>query len=454
MADAFRRLLPRSAITRLLLLLFALQLAVSALVLGYAYLASARAVEREERAAVAGLRDDLLAEWRGGGEPALARLIATRLATPGADLVALLVGRDGRPLAGNLDAWPATVVADTDWRVITLYRRNGLTPEAMGVAARLLPGGARLLAGRAIDGNFRLAAINARALTAALLIAAPLAWLMSALLGRVINRRLDAIATTAVAVADGDLARRVPRDRSGDAFDALGAGINAMLARIETLVAELRIVTDGLAHDLRSPLTRLTSMLERARADTRDPAALAALDGVAAEAEQLLTMLATALQISRAEAGIGRDRFADTDIDALVADLAELFEPVAEDAGIALTAEATAGHVRVHRTLTQQALTNLVENALKYADGATTIRLSARRDGDSLVLSVADNGPGIPADRRDEARRRFVRLDPARHVAGSGLGLALVDAVARLHGGALTLADDGPGLRAELTLPA
>ena len=196
-------------------------------------------------------------------------------------------------------------------------------------------------------------------------------------------------------------------------------------------------------------------MIERAIVETDDAVALAALERVSQEGETLLRMLSTALQISRAEAGIGRDRFSDVDLGAMLEDLAEIYGPLAEDKGFLLEAHAPAGlHARLHREFVSQAIGNLVENALKYASGGSSIVLSASEERGALLIAVADNGPGIPPAQREEALKRFGRLDPARHVAGSGLGLALVEAVARLHQGHIRLADNAPGLRVELLLRA
>jgi signal transduction histidine kinase len=225
-----------------------------------------------------------------------------------------------------------------------------------------------------------------------------------------------------------------------------------MFGRIEALVSELRVVTDSLAHDLRSPLTRLSATVERAMRETDDEAAIAALERVGYEAETLLAMLSTALQISRAEAGIGRDRFVDTDIGQMIEDLAEVYGPLAEERGFALTTHGGARAV-VHRELVGQALANLVDNAMKYGRPGGAILLSVERSADAVTLTVDDDGPGIPEDQRAEALRRFGRLDPARSAGGAGLGLALAAAVARLHGGTIELGDNAPGLSVRLELP-
>jgi signal transduction histidine kinase len=439
----------RSTTARFVALVFLLEIAAIAGILFYVHQASVIALEAEQKALVAELRDDLVAGYSEGGQANLTKLIDARLDAVRSDIpVILLASPKGEALAGNLAAWPTVVPLNTEWQTLDLYRMAGEKAEHIGLIATALPGGTHLLTGHVIDGNLRLTRINEQAMLVAFLLALPLALLIALLLSRLINRRVRAIAITAAAVGSGDLSHRVSMDGSGDAFDILGHGVNRMLDRIEGLIGELKIITDGLAHDLRSPITRLKSVVERACIEVKDPVALTALEGVSTEAETLLAMLTTALQISRAEAGIGRDRFVSVDVKALLDDLVEVYGPVAEDQGFALTSDAPVGlTATLHRELISQALGNLIENALKYASGGKAISLSAAREGQHLRLTVADDGPGIPAERRDEALRRFGRLDPSRHITGSGLGLSLVEAVARLHGGEVVLADNAPGLR-------
>jgi signal transduction histidine kinase len=444
----------RSTIARFILLAFVLQFAVTGGALLFVQQASQHRLAVEQRELVGELRDELVAAWRGGGEDELLRLIRARLSTThGAVAVILYARPDGTPVAGNIGAWPTVIAPRTPWRVIDLYRTDNDRPEHMGVMATRLPDGGRLLTGHVIEADLRLERLNEEAILVALLSGLALALLGALVIGRVLSRRIGAIATTANAVGAGALAERVPTDDSGDAFDTLGRSINTMLDRIEALVSQLRMITDGLAHDLRSPVTRMKSLIERAALETRDASAQAALERVAAEAETLLRMLSTALQISRAEAGIGRDRFQEVELRPLLDDLAEIYGPLAEDGGFALEVAAPAGlSAMLHREFVSQALGNLIENALKYAAGGQRIELSARQKGDELLLAVADDGPGIPEDRRQEAVKRFGRLDPARHLPGSGLGLSLVEAVARLHEGRMALTDNRPGLRVELRL--
>jgi signal transduction histidine kinase len=444
----------RSTTTRFIALVFLLQIAATTGILLYVHQASLNALEGEQKALVGELRSDLLAGYREGSEADLSRLINARLDSVRSDIPAiLLMSAKGEVIAGNLAAWPATIPYRTEWRTLDLYRMGGARAEYIGLIATTLPGGAHLLTGHVIDGNLRLTRINEKAMLVALLLAVPVALLIALLLSQLINRRVRGIALTAAAVGHGNFSHRVPMDGSGDAFDTLGYGVNAMLDRIEALIGELRIVTDGLAHDLRSPITRLKSVIERACIDVKDPIALTALDSVSAEAETLLAMLSTALQISRAEAGIGRDRFIAVDVKALLDDLVEVYGPIAEDQCFALTAQAPDGlTATLHRELISQALGNLIENALKYGEGGKSVVLAAKRDGAHLILSVTDDGPGIPAARTEEAKRRFGRLDPARHISGSGLGLSLVEAVARLHGGDMALDDNAPGLKVVMTI--
>lgn len=445
----------RSTTARFIVLAFLLQFAVTGGVLLFVQQASQRVLDAEQYELVHELRDELTAVWHAGGEPELRQIIETRLETThGAAEVILYARPNGTPIAGNLGAWPTVIAPSASWRPIDLYRTDSERPERMGVMATVLPDGSRLLTGHVVEANLRLVRVNREAILLALLAGLAMSLLGALIMGRLISTKIQTVAATANAVGDGTLSERVATDGSGDAFDILGRSINAMLERIEALVSQLRLLTDGLAHDLRSPVTRMKSLIERAIVDTRDTATLSTLERVSAEVETLLGMLSTALQISRAESGIGRDRFADTDVGALLDDLAEIYGPLAEDMGFTVQTDVQ-GEIRalLHREFVSQAIGNLIENALKYAEGGSLITLGAKADTGQLVLTVADNGPGIPRDRHEEALKRFGRLDPARHIAGSGLGLTLVEAVARLHNGAISLSDNAPGLCVTLRLP-
>lgn len=272
-------------------------------------------------------------------------------------------------------------------------------------------------------------------------------------------RRIDTIASTSQKIMSGSLSERVPVTRRNDEFDALAQNLNQMLDRIEQLMQGLKEVTDNVAHDLKTPLTRMRNRAEAALRDSRSDSSTAALETVIEESDRLIQTFNALLMIARAEAGAPSGAFADVDLSAVVADVAELYGPVAEDDGIALeTAVAPGVTVRANRELIGQALVNLVENALKYArpaDGQVgKITVGLRRDGTRMLIEVGDNGPGIPEEDRARVVERFVRLEKSRTEPGSGLGLSLVAAVARLHGGSFRIEDNGPGVRAVIDLPA
>lgn len=273
-------------------------------------------------------------------------------------------------------------------------------------------------------------------------------------------RRIDTITSTSNKIMAGDLSERVPVTRRNDEFDALATNLNLMLDRIEKLMQGMKEVTDNVAHDLKTPLTRLRNKAESALRDSQnEDARREALETTIEESDKLIRTFNALLLIARAEAGTPSGALSEIDLSAVVADVAELYGPVAEDDGIALETDIAEG-IRVNgsRELLGQALVNLIENALKYyepAEGkAGLIRVGLKAEGGRVLIEVADNGPGIPEGDRERVVERFVRLEKSRTEVGSGLGLSLVSAVARLHRGELRLEDNAPGVRAVVDLPA
>ncbi|WP_428968496.1 sensor histidine kinase [Sphingomonas sp. Xoc002] len=398
--------------------------------------------------AASDLRDELAGMWLSGGQKAVRAAVDRRLTTDRLPLsVILLTDAQGRFVAGNIAEWPPNVPAPGA-ATIEIFRIGHSLPERMRVMATRLPDGSRMLAGHVVESELRVALAMEEAMAVGMAAAIVLAALAAWIAARMIERRLEDTVATAHAVAAGDLSRRVAPNGGDDAFDALALAVNAMLDRIALLMTELKVATDGLAHDLRSPLTRLRATLDRALAESRDENARVAVGRALEEGDRLLAMLDTALRISRAEAGLGRDAFVEADLGAMIRDVADMFEPLAEDRGMTIRAEGPETLVaRVHRELLGQAIANLIDNALKYGAGEVVVRVEP-----GPVLIVADDGPGIPEDRRDEALKRFGRLDAARTESGAGLGLSLASAVAHLHGGTVTLEDNAPGLRVRLTL--
>lgn len=277
---------------------------------------------------------------------------------------------------------------------------------------------------------------------------------------RRVLKRIDTIRDTSTKIMSGNLAERVPITRRNDEFDGLARNLNQMLDRIEQLLQGLKEVTDNVAHDLKTPLTRLRNQAEAAlREGASEQTREGALETVIAESDRLIKTFNALLMIARVEAGAPSGALSEIDVSTIVADVAELYGPVAEDEGIALETTITDGvMLKANRELIGQAMVNLLENAMKYAkptDGtAGRISIALRREGETAVIEVADNGPGIPEADRLRVLERFVRLEESRSEPGSGLGLALVNAVARLHGGSFRLADNTPGVRAILEVPA
>lgn len=441
---------------RLAITLALTQLATLALGLAIMHSLTQRTLENEARSAAVVARDDLTEEFRTGGLQALVRDIGQRIASSDdRNFVVFLRGSDGKRLAGNIDAWPADAVPRGQWGRARLGRSDSDRDDEVGYVTATLPGGLRLLTGEVLRDQAQITRASeqsfAYAILAGLLISALASWVIL----RFLAARIDAFSLAARDIASGRLNTRIALSHAGDAFDRLGTSINAMLDRIEKLVGELRAVTDSMAHDLRSPVARIRSSLERSFVSTSDPAARNALADALDETDGLQRLLDTALEISRTEAGIGRNQFETFDLAAMLHDLAEVYGPLAEDEGFEIAVEGPpALVVEAHRELLFRAVSNLIDNALKYAEGGSKIDLGLRLEGQNAALEVRDDGPGIPPDQREEARRRFGRLDPARTSSGAGLGMALVETIARLHGGNLTLSGNEPkGLVARLNLP-
>lgn len=400
--------------------------------------------------------DTLASVHRTGGIRALDAAIAEISADdPDNSLVAAVVDAQGRRRVG-VGPERLTRPLRPGFEIGVIGSGDPWSQSEAGVELRPL-GRDYLVTGRLLNDWERTQRAIERALFWAIAAAVLLGIAGGVILSRYVARRVDRIAAVVEGAAAGDMSRRVGlRPTGGDAFDRLGARVDGMLERIERLVGELRVVTDSVGHDLRSPLMRLRSRAEQA-ATTGDSAQRdMALAGVLSEADIMLQMLSTLLEISRAEAG-GAGTFQRVDLAAMLEELGELYAPVAEDAGAALEValpEQPPGNFPVHRELLSQALANLIDNALKYAPGTAIALRLARLPSGEIALAVTDRGPGIAEGERAEAVARFGRLDAARGRPGAGLGLSLVDSVARLHGGRLELSDNRPGLVATIVLPA
>lgn len=444
---------------RLALVYLALFLASSSALLGYLYWNTAGFLARQTEATVMAEMAALKAHARDGGRAALVHATITKTRDPRQNIY-LLQDAHGETLAGNLDKWPDARPA-AGWLHFDYPRRTaeGLIEmrEAQAVET-ILGDGLRLLVGQDISERRQLEAQITNALAWAVGAMIVLGLLGGAVISRNVVARIDEINRTAKDIMGGELSRRIPVSGTGDEIDQLAENLNDMLDQIERLMAGMREVTDNIAHDLRSPLNRLRNRLEVTLMKPASQEEYArALERSIEEADELLGTFNALLLIARAEAGAARDAMDWVDISALVSDAADLYEPAAEDAGLSLEAEVEPGlEYRGHRELLAQAIANLLDNAIKHAGagaGGSVVSVRLRARGMlGAEIEVADNGPGIPPADRERVLGRFVRLEQSRNTPGSGLGLSLVNAVARLHGGRVRLEDNQPGLRVVLAL--
>ena len=406
--------------------------------------------------------------------------IENRALRPGANLY-LVTTPTGQGIAGNVGSLAAGVMATSGWSE-TAYRRfddQDTADHRALVHVTELDNGFRLLIGRDLEERRRLFGIVAKAAQWSLLVVIVLGLGGGIFVARRVLRRIDAMTGTTQRIMAGDLGGRLPVGRSGDELDRLAENLNAMLERIEMLMMGLKEVSDNIAHDLKTPLTRLRNRAEEALARSGSEAEYrSALERTIEESDGLIRTFNALLMIARAESGQARGNMTDFDAADVASGIQELYEPLAEDDGVILRVKTAPTPLHGNRELISQALANLVENAIKYgkpvasaqplgadavvrADPKETsketckeILIEARRDGGQVLLSVTDRGPGIPEADRKHAVERFVRLETSRTQPGSGLGLSLASAVATLHGGELRLGDAHPGLSATLAIPA
>src|SRR5450830_1312712 len=359
----------------------------------------------------------------------------------------LVIAADGSRLAGNLSAWPA-VAASFNTIVSDDVVRNGVPTRARLMAFPLADGG-RFLIGDDLRELSAMQAMVLRALGWGALLSLGLTVLGAALFRQQIARRINEVRATAQVIAAGDLSRRIS-DYSQDEFGLLNHDINTMLDRIEQLMHGVRDVSNAIAHDLRTPLTRIRTKLESAN---RRAASVASFRAVSMEAiddiDELIRLFECLLQIAQAEAGVGAGAFAVLEL----GDIAEMYDSAVDEGGMRLHVRLTGARVRGDRNLIATALSSLIENAIKYAAEGERIEVSVASEQGIATLSVRDYGPGIPEDELDKVSARFYRLDKARQLSGHGLGLSIVTAIVTLHGGVLVLENAAPGLRARISLP-
>jgi signal transduction histidine kinase len=440
----------------------ALYLAIFALsataLLGFVYWNTALVLDRETDETIRAEVTGLVEQYRRLGLPALTDAILNRSAGREQGIY-LLADADRRRIAGNLDSWPQLQLNDDGFAEFEFERRVGGTPELHRARGRLFTVEQRflLLVARDVEDRRALENLLVTALRWSIALVIVLGLLGGVLVSRNVLARLDAINRTSREIVAGDLSKRVPVTKKGDEFDDLSQHLNRMLDRIERLMRGMREVSDNVAHDLRSPLNRLRSRLElAARHGITDPEMRRDIEAAVEETDRLIATFNALLLIAEAEAGSVRESMEEVDIREVIEGVGDLYEPLAEEKGAQLLVEGGEHpvYIKGNKNLITQALANLVDNAIKYSTPGSKIWVAVEQAQRGPSLVVADNGPGIPQEDRPRVIERFVRLEASRNSPGTGLGLSLVSAVARLHDAEFTLSDNGPGLRAEIRFPA
>jgi len=440
----------RTTAFRVTLLHLALTLLGTAALSGVAWWATTGFAARRLAADVQRDTDVLLRAARLGGLPSVALSVEARVAADrtGTEYY-LLAAPGGARAAGNLAQAPRAA----GWSTLRLQGGPGPEAEVLALGTRL-PDGAFLVVARDLapvrDLEARLLGAAGWVGAAALL----LGLLGGIAMGRGVSRRAAAMEAALAAVERGDIGRRLPARAGGDEFDRLAGRINAALDRLQELMAAVRRVTDDVAHDLRTPLSRLRQRLEAASSG-RDADARGAVERAIEECDRILGIFEALLRIAQVEGGGGRASFAPFDLSAVVEAAAEVYGPAAEERRQTLRSRTALGvSVWGDRELVTQMLANLVENAVRHGREGGTVEVALERAPDGgAALTVADDGPGIPAAERERVFRRFHRLDAARSSPGTGLGLALAKAIADLHGMSIDLSDNAPGLRVTVAVP-
>jgi signal transduction histidine kinase len=393
--------------------------------------------------------------FRREGAPGLVSYINTRVGMQIAGERQLLLADSAlNPMAGNLTAWPTNVPADPGTYTVRLDLGNGMTDVA--VVHATLPGGYHLLVGR---DTARYAPLERRfwyALAGAVAILSVLGAFGGILIRRALMARIDGIRRTVSAIIQGDLSHRLPTHQSDDELNTLSQTINGMLDQIERLIHGIRNVSNSIAHDLRTPLAELRSRLEElalTRPSTEQT--FAEIDAAVADVDRVIRIFNALLRLAEIDSGLRRSGFVPVDLAAVAAAAVEFYQPAAELRGSSLTLESSGpAPIRGDPVLLAQALGNLIDNAVKYTpdEGSIAVAVRSGANAGDVEIVVADSGPGIPEGEKPKAVERFYRGDASRCTPGVGLGLSLVDAVARLHGSELRLEDNHPGLRACIVL--
>lgn len=421
------------------------------------YVMTVPSIEKAVAALIREEQAELGAIYDIDGAPGLTAAVERRASISGrTGRYYILLGPNRATLAGNLFNWPGLVPTDGELHRVTIIRGPSLPPVEIGAIAQLY-GQSRyaLLIGQDLREREALERGVLLAFVAAAFVTLGFGFIANVVVSGFMLRRVESVALTAREIVRGDLTQRIEVRGRSDEFDALSTTFNLMLDRIEELMLSMRAVTDSIAHDFRTQLGRARARAEAALAAGHDTVLLrSTLATIESEIDRMQQTLNSLLEIARAEAGLSREQMQTVDLTQIAENVVELYQPIAEEAGTRVEIEASGPVlVHAHANLLTQALANLVENALKYGGVVHPVLIEVQGAATAPAVAVADRGPGIPEADRERVLERFVRLDPARGTPGSGLGLSLVAAVARLHDARLILLDNRPGLRVVLRFP-
>ena len=423
--------------------------------LGFVYRATTDYVHDRYDRAISADRESLVQAYEKAGRDWLVTLIDQRIAGRGLDAgIYLLLDQSERVLAGNLKRWPLALPDLEIQGWADFEAPNGAGHLLVRATYDLLPDGSHLLVGRGLDDLDRFVLI----IRTAVVFGAIFMFVVAAFAGVSVTRRtvgrIESINATTRAIMKSGLDKRIPLRGTNDEWDHLAENLNVMLNRIENLMRKVGEVSDNVAHDLRTPLTRLRGRLERASREALDPErAHALIADTMRELDIVLGTFSALLRISRIEAFDPRTTFRIVDLDQVAGEVAELFDAAAEERGGHVKFE-SGGRVPVlgDRDLLFDAISNLIDNAIKHG-GIGDVQVTVRNNGKGPTISVADRGPGIPLDERKHVLKRFYRIERSRSSPGNGLGLSLVAAVAQLHGARIDMQNNGPGLNIQLHFP-